>query len=83
MLTKEEEGKTLKNMKNNKSPGTSGFSAEVFCKHLGHFVVWAINYGYMQEGLSIIHKQGLIICTPKKNKNRHFLKNWRPITYIK
>ena len=85
MLTIEEAGQTLKHMKNNKSPGTSGFSADffkVFWKDLGHFVVRAINYGYRQEELSITQKQGLIICTPKENKNRHFLKNWRPITLL-
>ena len=85
MLTIEEAGQTLKHMKNNKSPGTSGFSADffkVFWKDLGHFVVQAINYGYRQGDLSITQKQGLIICTPKENKNRHFLKNWRPITLL-
>ena len=85
MLTIEEAGQTLKHMKNNKSPGTSGFSADffkVFWKDLGHFVVRAINYGYRQKELSITQKQGLIICTPKENKNRHFLKNWRPITLL-
>ena len=85
MLTIEEAGQTLKHMKNNKSPGTSGFLADffkVFWKDLGHFVERAINYGYRQEELSITQKQGLIICTRKENKNRHFLKNWRPITLL-
>ena len=57
-------------MKNNKSPGTSGFSADffkVFWKDLGHFVVRAINYGYRQEELSITQKQGLIILKDFKN----------------
>ena len=30
LLTLNEAGKTLKNMKNNKSPGTSGFSADFY-----------------------------------------------------
>ena len=71
MLTIEEAGQTSKHMKNNKSPCTSGFSADffkVFWKDLGHFFVQAINYRYRQEELSITQKQDLIICTPKENK---------------
>ena len=44
LLTLNEAGKTLKNMKNNKSPGTSVFSANfyiVFWKQLGTFVLRA------------------------------------------
>ena len=50
MLTLKEAGQTLKNMKNNKSPGTSGFSADfykTFWKQLGNFVVRAINYEFL------------------------------------
>ena len=49
MLTLKEADQTLKNMKNNKSPGTSGFSADfykTFWKQLGKFVVRTINYGF-------------------------------------
>ena len=72
-------------MKNNKSPGTSGFSAEflkVFWKQLGAFIVRAINFGFVRGELSVTQQQGLIGCIPKENKNRHFLKNWRPITLL-
>ena len=46
-ITLKEASLTLKNMKNNKSPGTSGFSVDlykVFWKQLGNFVVRSINF---------------------------------------
>lgn len=39
----------LKNMPNNKSSGSDGFTAEflkVFWKNLGHFIVRSLNHGY-------------------------------------
>lgn len=84
-LTLAEASQTLKNMKNNKSPGTSGFSADffkVFWGQLGDFVVRAVNYGLVHGELSITQQQGLIVCIPKENKSRLLLKNWRPITLL-
>ena len=85
LLTLNEASKTLKNMKNNKSPGTSGFSADfykVFWKQLGTFVLRAINAGFQNGELSITQQHGLIVCIPKENKSRNYLKNWRPITLL-
>ena len=85
MVTNKEASLTLKNMKNNKSPGTSGFSVDffkVFWKQLGNFVLRAINLGFLQGELSITQQNGLIVCIPKENKCRNDLKNWRPITLL-
>ena len=85
MLTLPEISATLKSMKNEKSPGLSGFSAEffkVFWKQLGAFVLWSLNYGYKNGELSITQKQGLLTCIPKENKPKHLLKNWRPLTLL-
>ena len=85
ILTLKEAGKTFKNMKNNKSPGTSGFSADfykVFWKQLGTFVVRAINFGFLKGELSVTQQHGLVVCIPKENKCRKYLKNWRPITLL-
>ena len=84
-ITLKEASLTLKNMKNNKSPGTSGFTVDfykVFWKQLGNFVLRSINYGFLQGELSITQKNGLIVCIPKENKSRNVLKNWRPITLL-
>ena len=75
----------LKKMKNDKSPGLSGFSADffkVFWKRLGQFVLRSINYGYATGKLSESQRQGIITCIPKENKSKQFLKNWRPLTLL-
>ena len=54
-ITMTEASKTLKNMKSNKSPGTSGFNADfykVFWGKLGDFVVRALNVAYNVNSLS-------------------------------
>ncbi|MCU7801406.1 MAG: reverse transcriptase family protein, partial [gamma proteobacterium symbiont of Lucinoma myriamae] len=85
LLTFKEISSTLYTMKNEKSPGLSGFPAEffkVFWKQLGHFVCRSINFGYLKGELSITQKQGIITCIPKDNKPKQFLKNWRPLTLL-
>ena len=85
LLTYEEAAVALKNMKNEKSPGSDGFTSEFikfFWKDLGHFIVRSINYGYTRGELSVTQKHGIITCVPKSNKSRLLLKNWRPITLL-
>ena len=75
----------LKNMKNDKSPGSDSFTAEflkMFLADLGHFIVRSINYSYIIKEMSHVQKLGLIICIPKQDKPKQFLKNWRPITLL-
>ena len=72
-------------MSNNRSPGSSGFGAEffkVFWKHLGHFVVRSINYGYSKGELSITQRKGIITCIPKESKDRTLITNYRPISLL-
>ena len=53
--------KTLKNMNNYKSPGSSGFTVNFY---------------------KVFWNQGIIICIPRENKSKLFIKNWRPITLL-
>ena len=72
-----EAGEILKKMKNNKSPGSDGFTSEFlkfFWKDLKVFVIGSLNYGYSLGSLSVTQKQGIITCLPKGDKSRHFLK---------
>jgi hypothetical protein len=72
-------------MKNEKSPGSDGFTSEFFkffWNNLGKFVIRSINYGYKTGQLSITQKQGIVACTPKGDKPRQFMKNWRPINLL-
>lgn len=85
LLTLREISDVLKSMKNEKSPGLSGFSAEffkVFWKQLSNFVLRSLNLGYMKGELSVTQKQGIITCIPKENKPKQYLKNWRPLTLL-
>ena len=68
-------------MSNDKSPGSTGFSAEffrVFWKELGHFIVRSINYGFQNGEFSVTQKEGI----PKDKKPRRFLTNYKTISSI-
>ena len=76
---------TLKQMQNNKSPGSTGFTTEFFkffWKDLGMFIVRSLNYGFEIGELSSTQKEGIITCIPKGDKSRKFIKNWRPISLL-
>ena len=84
-LTYEELTLALKNMKNSKSPGNDGFTAEFFkffWVDLGKYILRSINYAYRNGLLSVTQKQGIITCLPKPNNARNILKNWRPISLL-
>lgn len=84
-ITLDEASQVLKNMKNDKSPGTDGFPVEFFkffWKGLGPFVVRALNEAYKHGELSTTQKQGVIICVPKGDKSKEYIKNWRPISLL-
>ena len=72
-------------MKNDKSPGSDGFTAEffkMFWADLGHFIVRSINYGYINKEMSHVQKLGLITCIPKQAKPKQFKNIWRTITLL-
>lgn len=75
----------LKKASNNTSPGFDGYTYEFFkffWKDLGHFMLRAINYGFEKGELSVSQKQGVITCIPKGDKDKQYLKNWRPISLL-
>ena len=84
-LTLQEVSTALKNMKDNKSPGTDGFSLEFykfFWTDLGVFVVKVLNEGFTKKLMSATQREGLIILLPKGDKSRKLIKNRRPITLL-
>ena len=73
---------TLKNMKNNKTPGIDGFPAEffkVFWGQLKFMILRVANFYFHKGKFSVTMRQSIINCIPKGDKSRQFLKNWRPI----
>ena len=78
-ITIEEMLVSLKNMKNNKSPGSDGFTIEFFkffWIDIGSFIVRSINYGFEIGQLSSTQKEGVITSIPKGNKNKQYIKNY-------
>lgn len=76
---------SLKKMSNDSSPGSSGFTAafyKFFWIDIGHFLVRSINHAFDTGELSITLKQGVITCIPKGNKDKRYIKNWRPISLL-
>ena len=72
-LTLTEISKALKHMKNEKSPGIDGFSAEfykIFWNNLKHIVLHALNKSYEKGILSTTLRHGLITCLPTGKKTK-------------
>ena len=77
--------KAVKQLKNGKSPGTDGSVADFykfFWVDIKIFVLASLQYSLKMGELSVEQKRGIITLIPKKDKNRLFLKNWRPITLL-
>ena len=75
----------LKSMQNNKAPGSDGLTTEFFkffWSDLNALLINSFNYGFTKGELSIDQRRGIITLTPKKEKDRYYLKNWRPIALL-
>ena len=84
-ITLQECSLALKQMKNNKTPGTDGLSTEFYkmmWPTIAELVFESIQHAYQTGELSIDQKRGLIKLIPKKDKDITFLKNWRPISIL-
>ena len=81
----EELTKYLKKSKNNVAPGSTGFSNEFykfFWRDIKIFVVESINHGLKNGMLSVTQRLGIITLIPKGDKDKTYLKNWRPLTLL-
>ena len=69
-----EAGLVLSLMKNNKSPGSSGFTAEFF--KLFGIILWGRKIIVFEiTELSSTQTEGLITCIPKGGKCKKYIKN--------
>ena len=85
ILSVDELTRHIKKTKNNVAPGSSGFSNEFFkffWIDMKIFIANAINYSYDSGKLSITQRLGIITLIPKGDKDKTFLKNWRPLTLL-
>ena len=75
----------LKKTSNNSSPGFDGYTYDFFkffWNDIGAFLLRAINECFVKGELSDSLKYGVITCLPKGNKDKLYLKNWRPISLL-
>ena len=85
LLTLEECTNSLKQFMNNKTPGSDGFTIEFyrfFWNAIGPIMVDSFNYAFENGEMSISQKRGIISLIPKKDKDKTYLKKWRPISLL-
>ena len=84
-LTYSECFKVLSTFSNDKTPGNDGLTIEFykfFWSEIGTFLVDSLNYAYLYGELSYSQKQAVITLIEKKDKDRRWIKNWRPISLV-
>ena len=75
----------LRDMNNNKSPGSDGITTEcfkIFWNDLKSHYVKSLNYSFENGSLTTLQKQGIISLLPKKDNDLCSLNNWRPLTLL-
>jgi len=84
-VTHEEVISAIKSLKNNKSPGCDGLTAELyklFADELSPFLTSVFKESIDKEALPPTLTQGIITLIPKPKKDLTYLDNWRPITLL-
>ena len=84
-ITVEELAKSLKELPNNKTPGSDGLSTDFykfFWTDIKNYVYESIQSAFQTGTLSIEQRRGILNVIPKKDKDIRLLKNWRPISLL-
>ena len=69
-------------MENNKSPGNDGLSEEFyecFWKRIKNLFLTSVHRAFLHQELNSSQKQAVTKMLGKKDKDKRFIKNWRPI----
>ncbi|KAL9975996.1 hypothetical protein ACROYT_G013225 [Oculina patagonica] len=85
VLSTQECYNALQTFSNGKSPGNDGLTAEfykTFWDLLGQQLTDTLNYSYLHGELSNTQKQAIIKLIEKKERDRRYIKNWRPISLL-
>ena len=85
LLTCAECFEALKKFPNGKSPGNDGLTAEfykTFWNLLGQQLTDSLNYSFEHGELSTSQKQAIIKLIDKKDRDRRYIKNWRPTSLL-
>ena len=81
----EEIAKALKQLKNDKSPGSDGLTTnfyKFFWTDISLFLFDSFKYSFKHNLLSDDQRRGILNLIPKPNKDLRYLKNWRPVSIL-
>ena len=84
-LSMEEISKSLKQLANDKTPGSDGFTTnfyKFFWIDIKELVFDSFKYSFKNELLSDDQRRGILNLIPKPNKDARYLKNWRPVSLL-
>lgn len=84
-ITMEECALALKNLANNKSPGSDGFTTnfyKFFWSDIKSLLFDSFKYSYNNMCLSQNQKLSILNLLPKKEKDLRYLANWRPVSLL-
>ena len=85
LLTLDEVGSYLKKIRNNKSPGSTGFTGEFykfFWPDFKYRLLNSMNYSYEKDILPQSQRLGVTTLIPKGDLDKSYLSSWRPITLL-
>jgi exonuclease III len=84
-ISKEEIAAALKELANNKAPGSDGLDAsfyKFFWSKIGVYVCGSLMQGINEGEMSIEQKRAVLTLLPKKDKDPRYIKNWRPLSLL-
>lgn len=84
-IRKEELYEALCKMNKGKCPGSDGLSVEfylAFWPGIAPYFAEAMKMSFETGLLTVEQRRGIITLIPKKDKDRRFIKNWRPISLL-
>ena len=84
-LTEDELLISLKSMQNNKTPGNDGLTKEfyeAFWNEIKHVFLKSLKQAKEKVKLSISQRQAVIKLIEKKDRDKIYIKNWRPISLL-
>ena len=84
-ITENELLDALKSMDNNKSPGNDGLTKEfyvLFWSDIKKTFLASVREAFLKENLSASQLQAVINLIEKRDRDKRFIKNWRPISLL-
>ena len=75
----------MKSMKSNKTPGNAGLPKEfykTFWDELKTPLMESVNQAFHTKILSISQRQAVIKLIEKNDRDKRYIKNWRPVSLL-